>query len=619
MGRSHIQQQQLQPGIAMLRRALSVQPGQAEVLYELGRALYELGQTQSALECFDVCLASKPGYADTHNARGIMLSNLGRNEDASRSFLQAVTLNPHYASAYNNLGNEYLKLGKHEDALASFNRAIELQPDFANAYNGRGSILLFLDRHEEALDSFERAIALEDDLTEAWNGRAIAFSNLSRYEEALSSYQRVLADQPDNYQALYNIGEMLTRMGRQVEALEYYNQALAISPDFEPALAGKGNALMALGHEDEAIRTFESNVELHPDNPHLLSALLFDLNYLAGIPLGEVFAWHRKFGERFETHLKFSWRPHTNSPDPHRPLRVGFVSGDFRHHPVGIFMEGILANLDSESLHLYAYANQNNDDEVTDRLRLHFDEWRNSRALSDEEMADQIRADGIDILIDLSGHSLGNCLLVFARKPAPVQATYLGYFSSTGLTAMDYFLGDHWQMPGGAQRYYTETPYCLPHRLLCVMPPDQHIPVGPLPAKNNGYVTFGNFNNLGKMNNATISCWAGVLNALPNSRLFLKTKLLESSDIVKSVFERFSRHGVGAERLMVEGSSSYDSYLKSFQCVDIALDPFPYSGGHDIGGGSVDGGPGVNHAGGQPCGPKWSKYHAHDGTEQSVR
>jgi predicted O-linked N-acetylglucosamine transferase (SPINDLY family) len=260
-------------------------------------------------------------------------------------------------------------------------------------------------------------------------------------------------------------------------------------------------------------------------------------------------------------------------------LRIGFVSADFRRHPVGYFLENVLANLPKTSLCLVAYANQYRDDEVTDRLRHHFDEWRNIHSLTDDKVADQIREDGIDILVDLSGHTYGNRLLVFARKPTPVQVTYLGYFASTGLRSIDYFLVDRWQAPEEEELYYTETPFRLPGDHLCFTPPKLDIPIGPSPALSNGYVTFGNFNNLAKMNDAVVACWSDILESVPDSRLFLKSEQLDAKDIATSVYERFACCGINKDRLILEGKSSFEAYFASYQRVDISLDPFPYNGG----------------------------------------
>lgn len=613
MGLIQLQRQQLPVGIALLRRALEIRPDDPTTCYELGRALYRQGDLSSALKVFDQAIASRPNYAEALNARGIMLSGMGRREDAIASFLRAVALNPGYASAHNNLGNEQLIGGNTREALASFQRAVECQPDFANAHNGLGNALLALSRHAEALASFTRALTLEPRFAEAWSGQGSALAGLRRTEEALASFERALALDPGYTDVLENLGNTLLELKRFDAALEHYRRALAARPgnphtlcniaqaqlgkglhhdalatyesvlaqrpDFELALTGRARALLMLGRHGEAFQAFAAIVAARPDDPELLGSFLFNLNYMDTLAPREVFDWHRQYGERFEQPLKSGWRGHANEADPDKPLRVGFVSADLRSHPVGYFMEDVLANLRREPLTLVAYANQDRDDAVTDRLRPHFHAWRDIRKLDDDAAADLIRADAIDVLVDLSGHTKGNRLLVFARKPAPVQATYLGYFSSTGLTALDYFLVDRWQAPENEELLYTETPWRLPGHHLCFTPPRLDLPVGPLPMLENGHVTFGNFNVLAKMNDAVVDSWVEILRAVPDSRLFLKSEQLDGADVAASVRARFAGRGIDADRLILEGKSPFDAYLASYRRVDIALDPFPYNGG----------------------------------------
>jgi predicted O-linked N-acetylglucosamine transferase (SPINDLY family) len=533
--------------IERLRLALQACPGDAGTHYDLGRALHATGQLDAALASFDACLAADPDHAPAHNARGIMLSGLGRTEEASTSFQRAVTLDPGYANAHNNLGNEHFFVGHYETALASYQQAVALQPAYANAHNGLGGTLLVQERFADALASFDRAIALDACHAEAWNGRGHALVELRRPGAALAAYDR----------------------------------AIALKGDLEAGqLARRGQALQMLGRHREAMTCFRRNAEQQPDNPTSMSMFLFALNYLDDMSADEVYAWHRRFGERFESPLKPCWRSHDNLPDPERRLRIGFVSADLRRHSVGTFMEDVFGNLAVDNdLELVAYANQHKDDAVTERLRPHFVLWRNIYGLSDETVAEQVRTDGIDILVDLSGHTRGNRLLVFARKPAPVQASYLGYYASTGLTAMDYFIGDRWQMPEDEPSQFTETRFRTPGHHLCFTPPGQAVAAGPLPALDNGHVTFANFSNLAKMSDATVACWSAILQALPDSRLLLKAGEFDHEEGRAAALARFGRHGIGAERLILEGKSSFEAYLDCYQRVDIALDPFPLVGG----------------------------------------
>lgn len=533
--------------IDRLRRALHERPGDAAGHYDLGRALHAAGQTDDALASFEACLALDPGHAQAHNARGILLSLLERGTEAIASFQRAVAIDPGYASAHNNLGNEYFFAGRYDEALASYRQGTDLRPDYANAHNGLGGALLAQGNYTDALASFDRAIALDARHAEAWNGRGHALVELRRPREALAAYDR----------------------------------ARALKPDLDDSqLAHRGRALQMLGRHREAIDHFRRNMECQPDKPASMSQFLFSLNYLDDLTAEQIFAWHRQFGERFETPLKPAWREHCNRPDPERRLRIGFVSADLRRHSVGTFMDGVFKSLATgHELELVAYANQRKDDAVTERLRPHFVLWRDIHGLSDEVTAEQVRADGIDILVDLSGHTRGNRLLVFARKPAPVQASYLGYYASTGLTAMDYFIGDRWQMPEDEPSRFTETRFRTPGHHLCFTPPAQAVEAGPLPALGNGHITFANFSNLAKVSDSTVACWSTILAKLPNSRLFLKAAEFDQEDGRTAILERFGRHGIGPERLILEGKSSFEDYLACYQRVDIALDPFPLVGG----------------------------------------
>ena len=610
LGCSQVQSQQIKSGIEFLTRALEITPSHAETLYELGRALYMAGQVASALGCFEKAEMANPEYAEASNAKGIMQSALGKSKEAMVSFQRAVAINPDYAGAHNNLGNERLLAREYKDSLSDFDSAIRLQPDFANAYNGRGNALLCLGRHANALSDFDKAVALNSQHVEAWTGRGNALTELHRYEEAIASYEQALGVELagkglrgqiatgnnryrplfENYrhlleqstgatQIICSIGKLLRLVGKQRESIELLDLVLSVRPDDKIACEGKAKSLRDLGYFDGALEFYELNFARHPDSPELLSAYLFNLNYVPGLSQTDVFAQHKKFGELFEKPLKPTWRAHENVADPDKTLRIGFVSADLRNHPVGYFLENVLAQLCTNSLNLYAYDNNGESDEVTERLRSAFHVWRDISQLKDEDVAGLVRADGIDVLVDLSGHTKGNRLLVFARKPAPVQVTYLGYFATTGLTGMDYFLGDRWQMPEGESIDYTETPFRLPGHHLCLTPPKFDIPVSPLPALQNGYVTFGNFNNADKMNEAVIECWANILESLPGSRLFLKAEHFASADVVARTLERFAVHGIDRDRLILEGNAPFEDYLKSYQRVDLALDPFPYNGG----------------------------------------
>jgi predicted O-linked N-acetylglucosamine transferase (SPINDLY family) len=272
----------------------------------------------------------------------------------------------------------------------------------------------------------------------------------------------------------------------------------------------------------------------------------------------------------------------SNKPQPSRRIRIGLVSGDLRKHPVGYFVEGVLLALTSQneaSVDFIVYSSALQNDALTDRIKSCCQAWRSTVGLSDKNLALQIQNDGIDILIDLSGHTAHNRLPMFAWKPAPVQVTWLGYFATTGVTAIDYLIADLWTLPESQEVFFTEKIWRLPETRMCFTPPDVPVAVSPLPALSNGHVTFGCFNNLSKMNDEVVALWAKILKAIPQSRLFLKAKQLNLASIRAEVSARFAALGVDVSRLVLEGFEARTQYLTAYHQVDIGLDPFPFPGG----------------------------------------
>jgi predicted O-linked N-acetylglucosamine transferase (SPINDLY family) len=309
--------------------------------------------------------------------------------------------------------------------------------------------------------------------------------------------------------------------------------------------------------------------------------LLFVHNYLADQSSAELLAEAKRYGALVASKAHV-YSTHPNSPDPDRNLRVGIVSGDLRQHPVGYFVESVLdafANQGPSRLEFFAYSNYFEFDTTSERIRTSCANWFSILGRTDEMVAQQIRDDRIDILIDIAGHTGHNRLPLFAWKPAPVQVSWLGYFATTGVAAIDYLIADPWTLPETEEANFTETIWRLPETRLCFTPPDLSVAVTPLPALERGYVTFGNFNNLAKMNDDVVALWARILNAVPNSRLSLKTQHFNDPAVQENVFARFEAHGINRGRLVLEGYAPRADYLASYNRVDIALDPFPYTGG----------------------------------------
>ena len=530
--------------VAVWGKAAELLPGDAEVHYHLGLALHNSGQPEDALACWRRALAIRPGFAEAHNAMGNTLQDMGQSADAVDCYHRALEIRPDFAEAHNNLGNALHIIGRSTEAAACCGRALTIRPGFAEPHYNLGRILMVLGRSADAAACCRRALELKPDFPEALNILGNALQSIGQATDAVACYRRALEIRPDYAGAHNNLGNTLQRLGQFTDAVACYRRALEISPNHAEA---HSNFLFCLSHGEEV------------DAPTL-------------------FAEHCRFAERFEQPLRGQWPRHRNSREPERRLQVGIVSGDLRDHAVAYFIEPVLAHLAGRrGLSLHGYHNHRHEDDVTRRLRAHLRHWHPVAAWSDAALAEKIREDGIDILIDLSGHTANNRLLTFARKAAPVQLTWIGYPNTTGLRAMDYVLMDPFNAPYGAyERTYVEKFARIPSSRT-FLPFAGAPPVNELPALGSGSVTFGSFNSPGKLNQGTLLLWSRVLRAVPGSRLLLGN--VGEGALRERLAEDFARCGVSAERVTFQPPMKMADYLALHHQVDFILDTTPYTGG----------------------------------------
>ncbi len=571
---------QKKDALATLEKAARLLPDDVETQSNLGNALMAAGRLDDAVASFRRALAARPEYAEAHNNLGSAQRTLGQFDAAVASFRRALEIRPDFAVALANLGNALKDQGQPAAAVTALRRAIELRPDNANAHNSLGSALMATGQVDAAIASYRRALELNPDFAEAHHNLGIALYELGQPDAAIASYRQALRLQPDYANAHGNLGAALGDLGHLDEAVSCFRRALEIRPDHAETHNNLGNVLKDLGQLDAAVACYRRALELRPGNFEMHSNLLFALSFLADQPAEARLAAARHYGSQVAERAR-PYAQWDNVPDPDRRLRVGLVSGDLRYHPVGHFVVGVLTTMASVAggrIEFFGYPTHPRSDHLTHRIRTSCAGWHSALGHSDENLAQRIRDDGIDILIDLAGHTACNRLPLFAWKPAPVQATWLGYLGTTGVAAIDYLIADALTLPQADAANFSERICYLPESYLCFTPPAGDTAVSPLPAPGNGYLTFGSFNNLTKMNDAVVGLWARVLHAVPDSRLLLKAKQLREESVRQGVADRFARHGIDAGRLILKPQAPRSQYLAPYAEVDIALDPFPYPG-----------------------------------------
>ena len=507
----------------------------------------------------------------------------GKLDEAEAVYQDVLKREPRNAEAWHLTGVAAGDRGNLVKALEHIDKAIALNGDNHTYHANRGRMLMMLNRHAEAEPSYRRALSLKE-TKGYYDSLGIALSQQEKYSQAEVYMRKALAIDPDFAGALRNLADLLQFQGRNTEAFEHYQRALALQPENADLYSNIGTLQQGEGDYVAALANFRKAVELAPDNRCAHDNVVYNLSF--HLPPQEYLHAVRARAAELQRQVQ--------QPPPEIPaaiaragskLRIGFVSGDLRIHPVGIFLESILAQLRNSSLELIAYATVPPVDDLTRRIRPYFAEWYTIDKTSDADAARQIVRDRIDILVDLNGYTANNRLGIFAAKPAPVQVTWLGYWASTGLEAIDYILADRHSLPPEEAIYYVEQPWYLPDTRLCFTPPHDAGAIAPPPLLRNGYPTFGCFNNPTKITDTVIAAWARILARIPESRLLLKSKQFVDDEFSARMRARLAAQGVDPSRILLQPQSPRAEYFDAYGEIDIALDPFPYTGGAT----SVDG------------------------------
>jgi protein O-GlcNAc transferase len=529
----------------LCKKILAKKPNSADALHLMGLIAYELGTDNSAIGYMRKALLFDPANADIYTNLATVVRKTGNLDEAIAYYKKALQLNPFHAQAHCNLGVAFQEAGRYEEAVACYRKTLELQPDYADAYYNLGTVHKNSGLYEEAIAYYKKAIQLDPAHAESYNNLGVCFHEQGRYEEAMDCCRKALQLRPALADSACNLGTVFREQGKLNEAVACYKHALRINPNLSSCY----------------------------------SNLLLVMNYNFSFDARTIFDEHLRFAEQYAKPLYPSLGSHANDRSPSRRLRVGYVSPDFRKHSVAYFIEPVLAFHDRKQIEVFCYSDVSSPDDFTHRILAHADCWQSIAGMPDQKVADLVRRDGIDILVDLTGHTAGNRMLLFARKPAPVQVTWIGYPATTGLSTMDYKIVDSYTDPPGLEQFYTEELIRMPESFLCYLPDGDSPEIMDVPALSAGHVTFGSFNHFSKMTTEVLGIWKKILKAVAGSRLILKAKSFSDRTVRSHATEILTGEDISIERFeLLPSEPSMRGHLDTYNRIDIGLDTFPYNG-----------------------------------------
>nr|WP_051058511.1 tetratricopeptide repeat protein [Bradyrhizobium sp. WSM1253] len=595
---------------ALCRDILKALPDHVDAMHLLGMCAHDGRRLEEAQQLLERVIALDPRLHDAHNNLATVHFDLGHHEEARRCQERAIALKPNFAVALTNLGNTLMHLGQYEQALELHERAIKIKPDYADAFCNRGMVEIVLGQVMRAKESFDRALLFQPRHAEAIVGSGMVAMELRHHDEAAAKFAMALAIKPGSPRILAQRGRLSYELQRLEPALADFEAALAISPKLELALRGKAQTCIVMGKTAQAMAAATVLIEQNPRSERGLALMGFSYSNQGDMDaaieyLDRALAIRPDYGDAIrgkifledyraeadfvvQQAVRKSWwdqigskQPRRELPkrplDPEKRIVVGYVAAEFRQHSAGLSLLPVLRHHDHTRFEIICYYTWPGADEYTARFKELADVWVEAWQLSDDELADRIQADNVDILIDVSGHTTGNRLQCFARKPAPIQATGFGHATGTGMPIMDYVLADPVFIPPSVRHLFPEKIHDLPC-LITIEPISDQQP-SELPMLRNGYVTFGVFNRIYKISDEAIRLWSRLMRELPGSKIVLKHGLLDDPLLRDSLIARFLAQGVIEENITCLGTTSRDDHLAAFAQVDISLDTFPQNGG----------------------------------------
>jgi predicted O-linked N-acetylglucosamine transferase (SPINDLY family) len=557
--------------------AIELQPQFPEALSNLSNLLVDKGDIEKGLKYIEFAIKLAPKFLDALFNRAHALQRLDRIEDAKTQYLDLLEKAPQFAAAHRNLGLLQREEGHFADAVAHLQKAAEIEPNNADHYYNLGLTLADMGENSEALACFEGAYTLNPEHAHAYNDHGNVLFNMGRSRDASNSYAKAIELAPNSAGMHNNAGNAFLRRGMLVEAKQSLERALELRPEYASAHNNMGILYQEYGSFSAAQQHFEQAILANPKYSEAYSNMLFTMNYDPSKSGEEIFEWYRKYDATFAQPLKDQRLPHANVKEPEKRLRVGYVSSTLYKHAAAYHLPPLFEHADHQNFEIFAYADMAKSDDYTERYKANSDHWIKTNALSDTALAKRIQADEIDILVDISGHAKGNRLQTFARRPAPVSLHWLDFGYTTGMDAIDYYVGDENVTPERDDHLFGEREvWRLDGPSVVYRPGSDMGEVSPLPAKQNGFVTFCTLSRSVRLNEKTIKVWADILKRVDGSKLRLDSRNYQDPMMCDQVAEKFAKFGIEHDRLIMGFNSPPWDVLRE---IDIALDCFPHNSG----------------------------------------
>jgi len=563
--------------IQQFKKSIEINQNFPDAYYNLGTTLFKSTKFKDALPYFKEAINQKKDYFEAHFNLAESYKNLDMMEEAISSFKECLNYQINDFETYNNLGLVYHKLNKFDDALNNFNKCLNINPDYFQAYNNIGVLYLDNNKLDDAIIFFNKCIKIKIDFVEAYNNLGMALHKKKKYLQAISILQKAIQIDPKLNNLYTNLANSLKYAGKIFEAIDILKKEIQHNESSE-VLENLAGCYCSIGEVEEGINIYRKILEKKEGTVSIYENYIFNLNYLEKLNYQEYFDVINKIRGFFK---KYDFNDKKILINDNKNIKIGFISGDFRNHAVGYQVLDVIKYLSEDpQLELYAYYNDIEEDDLNKKFKSLFKYWRDIKNLNSLSVLKQIKSDQIQILIDLSGYTAGNRLEIFFNKPSPIQISWAGYLASTGLKEIDYIIADpHTINVEQEKEQFVEKVLKFKDSWSVLTPAENIVVNKMIPALKNGYVTFGSFNNLKKINKNIIKLWSRILFNLNDSKLILKTFQL-NDEMFKEYFEKlFIKNGVKKEQLIFEGDSDRDDLLNRYNTIDIALDTFPYNGG----------------------------------------